>query len=162
MIRLCIDKDLDAMLRIINDSAAAYKGHIPDDCYHQPYMSRDELSSEIASGIVFCGYEHQGHLVAIMGIQDKGPVVLIRHAYTRTDRRRQGLGSRLLTYLLDQTDKPVLVGTWRDATWAIQFYQKHGFQLASDELKDTLLEKYWSIPERQVETSVVLVDDKYE
>jgi GNAT superfamily N-acetyltransferase len=162
VIRLCIDKDLDAMLHIINDSAGAYKGHIPDDCYHQPYMSRHELLSEIAAGVVFYGYEHQGHLVAIMGIQDKGPVVLIRHAYTRTDRRRQGLGSRLLTYLLDQTDKPVLVGTWRDATWAIQFYQKHGFQLASDELKDTLLEKYWSIPERQVETSVVLMSGTYQ
>ena len=150
------------MVEIINDSARAYKGHIPQDCYHQPYMPEDELLSEIADGVTFYGYQDDVRLVAVMGIQDKGPVVLIRHAYTRTEKRGRGIGSRLLDHLLEMTTKPVLVGTWRDAKWAIRFYQKHGFRLVGKEQKDALLRRFWSISQRQVETSVVLVDEKYE
>jgi GNAT superfamily N-acetyltransferase len=161
LIRLCSPGDIDAVYQIINDSARAYEGHIPDDRYHQPYMPRDELLSEIADGVVFYGYEEDGSLLTVMGIQDKGAVTLIRHAYTRTERQGEGIGSQLLEHLLKTTIKPVLIGTWRDATWAVMFYQKHGFQLVSDEEKDRLLREYWSIPPRQVETSVVLADERY-
>lgn len=161
MIRLCGQKDIGAMCGIINDSARAYKGHIPEDCYHQPYMPKDRLLAEIADGVVFYGYEDDGLLVAIMGIQDRGPVILIRHAYTRTEKRGEGIGTKLLRYLLGMTAKPVLIGTWRDAAWAIGFYQKHGFTLVSQEQKDRLLREYWSIPQRQTETSVVLADEAY-
>jgi GNAT superfamily N-acetyltransferase len=161
MIRVCHQNDLDTMHEIINDSARAYKGHIPDACYHEPYMPKDEILAEIADGVVFYGYEDDGELVAVMGFQDKGPVVLIRHAYTRTERRGRGIGSRLLEHLLGMTAKPVLVGTWRDAEWAIRFYEKHGFKLVNKEQKNWLLREYWSIPQRQVEPSVVLVDEQY-
>jgi GNAT superfamily N-acetyltransferase len=161
VIRRCNMMDIDIIHDIINDGASAYKGHIPEDCYHEPYMPRDEFLSEIADGVVFYGYEEDGLLVAVMGIQDKGPVILIRHAYTRTGKRRKGLGSRLLEHLLEMTTKPVLIGTWRDASWAVRFYEKHGFQLASEEQKDSLLRKYWSIPHRQVEASVVLFDRNF-
>ena len=161
MIRSCHQNDIDRIYEIINDSARAYKGHIPEDRYHEPYMPRDELLSEIADGVVFYGYEEDGLVVAVMGIQDKGPVILIRHAYTSTEVRGQGIGSRLLEFLLGMTDKPVLIGTWRDAKWAIRFYEKHGFWLVGDEEKNRLLRRYWSIPERQVETSVVLADGRY-
>ena len=162
MIRLCNQRDIDTIHEIINDSARAYEGHIPDDCYHQPYMPQDELLSEIADGVVFYGYEEDGSLVAVMGIQDRGPVTLIRHAYTRPERRGEGIGSKLLEHLLGITTKPVMIGTWRGATWAVMFYQKHGFKLAGEEDKDRLLREYWSIPPRQVETSVVLVDERYQ
>ena len=161
MIRLCTHKDVGTMVEIINDSARAYKGHIPEDCYHQPYMPEDELLSEIADGVTFHGYQEGGLLVAVMGIQDKGPVVLVRHAYTRTEKQGQGIGSRLLGHLLALATKPVLVGTWRDAEWAIRFYQKHGFRLVDTKRKDALLKQYWSISQRQIETSVVLVDKAY-
>ena len=162
MIRLCNEKDVGAMVEIINESARAYQAHIPKDCYHQPYMPKDELLSEIADGVTFYGYQDDDLLVAVMGIQDKGPVVLIRHAYTRTEQQGRGIGSRLLGHLLEMTKKPVLVGSWREATWAIRFYQKHGFRLVSPEEKDALLRAYWTISQRQVETSVVLVDAKYD
>jgi GNAT superfamily N-acetyltransferase len=161
VIRLCEQKDIDRMYEIINDSARAYKGHIPADRYHEPYMPRDELLSEIADGVVFYGYEEDGLLEAVMGIQDKGPVILIRHAYTSTEKRGRGIGSGLLAYLRGMTTKPVLIGTWRDAEWAIRFYQKYGFRVVSEEEKDRLLRRYWSIPERQVVTSVVLADERY-
>jgi GNAT superfamily N-acetyltransferase len=125
-------------------------------------MPRDKLLSEIADGVVFYGYEDEGLLVAVMGIQDKGPVILIRHAYTSTEVRGRGIGSSLIAFLLGMTAKPVLIGTWRDAEWAIRFYQKHGFKLVSGEQKDRLLRQYWSIPERQVVTSLVLADEKYQ
>jgi GNAT superfamily N-acetyltransferase len=157
MIRQCNQQDVSTIHEIINDSARAYRGHIPEDCYHEPYMPEDELQSEIADGVVFYGYEDNGPLVGVMGIQDKGPVVLIRHAYTRTAERGKGVGSKLLEHLLEMTTKPVLVGTWRDTEWAVRFYQRHGFELASPDHKDRLLGEYWSIPQRQVQTSVVLV-----
>jgi N-acetylglutamate synthase-like GNAT family acetyltransferase len=112
--------------------------------------------------VVFYGYEDEGLLVAVMGLQDKGPVILIRHAYTITEKRGRGIGSSLLEHLLGMTAKPILIGTWRDAEWAIRFYEKHGFQLVSEEQKDRLLREYWSIPERQIETSVVLIDEQYQ
>jgi GNAT superfamily N-acetyltransferase len=166
MIRRCTDNDIDAIYAIINDSARAYEGHIPGDCYHWPYMPMDELLAEIAAGVEFWGLEQEDtmglpRLVAVMGIQDRGPVMLIRHAYTRSELRGKGLGSELLVQLLGMAYKPVLIGTWRDATWAIRFYQKHGFRLVRPEEKDRLLRRFWTISERQVETSVVLADDRY-
>ena len=160
MIRLCSHRDIDTIYDIINDSARAYEGHIPDDCYHQPYMPQDELRSEIADGVVFYGYEEDGSLVGVMGIQDRGPVTLVRHAYTRTERCGEGIGSKLLEHLLGITTKPVMIGTWRGATRAVMFYLKPGFRLASVEDKDRLLREYWPTPHRQVETSVVLVDER--
>jgi GNAT superfamily N-acetyltransferase len=162
VIRQCQQQDVDAITEIINDSARAYKGHIPDDRYHEPYMPVDQLLAEIADGVVFYGFEDDGRLVAVMGFQDKGPVTLIRHAYTRTEERGRGIGSSLLAHLLGMITKPVLIGTWRDAEWAIRFYEKHGFRLVSREEKERLLREYWSIPERQVETSVVLASERYQ
>lgn len=125
-------------------------------------MSRDELRREIDDGVVFWGYEEDGELVGIMGIQHVQDVTLIRHAYVRTEKRNKGIGSKLLFHLRRLTDRPALVGTWEDAVWAIRFYEKHGFRLVSPEEKDRLLRKYWSIPERQIETSVVLADKRWE
>ena len=160
-IRPCRRDEIDAMLEIINGSARAYQGHIPADRYHEPYMPKTELEAEIANGVVFHGLERDGALLGVMGIQDKGPVVLIRHAYTRSESRGQGVGSALMSHLRELSAKPFLVGTWRAATWAIAFYEKHGFRLVSDGEKDKLLRRFWNIPERQVDTSVVLVDSRY-
>ncbi|MGD9302257.1 MAG: GNAT family N-acetyltransferase, partial [Desulfobacterales bacterium] len=153
MIRMCKQSDIDTIFTIINDAALAYKGIIPDDRWHEPYMSAKEIRHAIIDGVVFWGLEAEGNLAGVMGIQDKGDVALIRHAYVLTRARRQGLGDKLLRHLAGQTDKPILVGTWKDASWAIAFYRKNGFHLVSDEDKDRLLRKYWSIPERQIETS---------
>ncbi len=161
MIRKCTAADFDAIYAIINDAAQAYKGVIPPDRWHEPYMSRQELSDEMAAGVVFWGYEEAGELVGVMGIQDKGEVTLIRHAYVRTDRRRRGIGTRLLEHLETITDTPILIGTWADATWAIRFYEKNGYTLLPANLKNELLQTYWFIPERQVETSVVLADARW-
>ncbi|GAA0392400.1 hypothetical protein GCM10008933_24080 [Paenibacillus motobuensis] len=156
MIRLCRDEDIERMHRIINDAASAYRGIIPDDRYHEPYMELNELKSEIQAGVVFWGYEHQDELIGVMGIQDKGDVSLIRHAYVLTKLRQKGIGSQLLAHLIELTDKPILIGTWEAAEWAIRFYKKSGFELVTSEEKQRLLKKYWDIPERQIETSVVL------
>jgi N-acetylglutamate synthase-like GNAT family acetyltransferase len=168
MIRPCTPDDFDAIYAIINDAAQAYRGVIPADCYHDPYMSQEHLRGEIDAGVVFWGYEDagetpapQGELIGVMGIQDVQDVTLFRHAYVRTDRRQRGLGSRLLGYLYAKAARPVLVGTWADATWAIHFYQKHGFHLVTPAEKDRLLKRYWSIPDRQVEASVVLADARW-
>lgn len=158
MIRKCNDSDIRAMFEIINDAAVAYKGVIPDDRWHEPYMSDEEIRHAIKDGVVFWGLEQEGGLAGVMGIQDKGDVALIRHAYVLTRMRRRGIGEKLLRYLAGQTAKPILVGTWKDASWAVAFYRKNGFHLVSDEEKDRLLRKYWSIPERQIETSVVLTN----
>lgn len=146
------------MHEIINDSAQAYRGVIPADRWHEPYMSKEELAHEIRDGIVFWGYEKDGNLIGVMGIQEVGDVTLIRHAYVATRERGKGIGSMLLSELVTKTDRPLLIGTWADAVWAIRFYEKHGFRLVSNEEKDRLLKKYWKIPARQVETSVVLAD----
>lgn len=156
MIRLCGRQDEDTMYRIINDAAKAYQGVIPADRYHEPYMSREELGQEIKNGVVFWGIEEDGELVGVMGIQDKGEVALIRHAYVRTARRQGGIGSSLLKHITSLTEKPVLIGTWEAASWAISFYVKNGFTLVTANEKKMLLQKYWDIPERQIETSVVL------
>jgi GNAT superfamily N-acetyltransferase len=161
MIRLCLPDDFDAIYDIVNDAAAAYKGVIPADRWKEPYMPREELRHEIDSGVVFWGYEEYSDLSGIMGIQDVLDVTLIRHAYVRADRQNQGIGGRLLVELRQKTTRPTLVGTWAAAAWAIRFYQRHGFQLVAPAEKNYLLQKYWSIPERQVETSVVLADRKW-
>ena len=145
------------ILEIINDAAMAYKGVIPDDRWHEPYMSMTELRQQIRDGVVFHGYVVNGLTVGVMGIQDKGEVNLIRHAYVRSACRKLGIGGKLLEHLTAASTKPLLVGTWGQAIWAISFYQKHGFKLVEDgNRKNDLLRRYWSIPERQVETSVVL------
>ena len=158
MIRQCNKDDFEAIYAIINDAAMAYEGIIPADRWKTPYMPREELRHEIASGVIFWGYEEGGSLIGVMGIQDVQDVTLIRHAYVRTARRNQGIGGMLLKKLLLKTDRPILIGTWADAVWAIRFYEKHGFRLVTPQEKDMLLNRYWSIPERQVETSVVLAD----
>ena len=158
MIRNCTESDIKTIFEIINDSATAYKGVIPDDRWHEPYMPEKEVRHEIEDGVVFWGFEKDGDLLGVMGIQDKGQVALIRHAYVRTRSRNQGIGENLLLYLENLTDKPILIGTWKAALWAISFYEKHGYTLVSDTEKTRLLQKYWSIPERQIETSVVLAN----
>jgi len=161
VIRACTPTDFDDMFDIINDAAQAYRGIIPEDRWHEPYMPKSELQHEIDDGVVFWGYEDSGMLIGVMGIQDKGDVDLIRHAYVRTNRRKQGVGTTLLHYLESRSVKPLLIGTWTDAVWAVRFYQKNGYRLLEKDEKNRLLRKYWSIPERQVETSVVLADRKY-
>jgi GNAT superfamily N-acetyltransferase len=160
MIRECTESDIEAVFEIINDAAVAYKGVIPDDRWHEPYMPVEELRQAIDDGVVFWGYEHEGRLAGVMGIQDKTDVALIRHAYVYARLRRQGIGQKLLRHLEGLTDKPILVGTWKAAEWAIAFYRKNGYSQVSDEEKDRLLRRYWSIPERQIQTSVVLANQK--
>lgn len=160
MIRKCLDGEFETIYEIINDSAQAYKGIIPMDCWKDPYMSKGELQREINEGVGFWGYEKEGELVGVMGIQHVQNVILIRHAYILTVRQNQGIGGKLLSYLLTQTDRPFLVGTWADATWATHFYEKYGFELVTAKDKDRLLKKYWSVPDRQIRSSVVLVDKR--
>lgn len=162
MIRRCSGDDLDAVFTIINDAAQAYRGVIPEDCWHEPYMGRDELVSEIADGVVFWGLEREGALVGVMGIQDKGDVALIRHAYVRTSERRSGMGGKLLEHLERNTAKPILIGTWAAAGWAIRFYEKHGYRMVPPREKDRLLARYWRVPPRQVDTSVVLASPRWQ
>ena len=158
LIREVRPDETDVMYEIINDAAVAYRGVIPKDRYHEPYMPMKELASEMEDGVHFTGCEVDGELVGVMGVQDRGDVTLIRHAYVRTVLRGGGIGSLLLTTLLDEIDMPVLIGTWADADWAIRFYEKHGFEVVTPEEKERLLRTYWRIPDRQVETSVVLAD----
>lgn len=160
-IRRCVDADLPAMFAIINDAAQAYRGVIPADRWHEPYMPESELRGEIAAGVAFWGAERDGRLIGVMGLQDVQDVALIRHAYVASAARRGGIGGELLQHLIAQTDRPVLVGTWAAATWAIRFYERHGFTVTGPEEKARLLRAYWSIPDRQVETSVVLVDARW-
>jgi N-acetylglutamate synthase-like GNAT family acetyltransferase len=156
MIRLCNEEDFEDIWTIVNDGAAAYKGIIPADRWSEPYMTKEKLRHEIQDGVIFWGADEDGSLQAVMGVQDVLDVTLIRHAYVRTNKRRSGLGGRLLLHLQARTPRRVLIGTWADATWAIEFYQKHGFRLVPARDKDQLLQRYWKIPARQVETSVVL------
>jgi N-acetylglutamate synthase-like GNAT family acetyltransferase len=161
MIRLASEQEFETIYEIINDAAMAYKGIIPTDRWHEPYMSQAELAEQIVDGVQFYGYCEDDRMVGVMGIQDKGEVVLIRHAYVRTEKRNRGIGGILLKYLCDKTVKPILIGAWQDAVWAVRFYEKNGFALVASEDKDALLQKYWKIPSRQVETSVVLADGKW-
>ena len=161
MIRPCNTRDFETMYSIINDAAEAYHGVIPEDCWHVPYMSKDELRHEIDQGVVFWGYEEDGQLIGIMGIQDVKDITLIRHAYVRTAKRNQGIGGKLLSELYRKLIRPALVGTWADAVWAIHFYEKHGFRRVTPRKKTQLLKTYWSIPDRQIQTSVVLADRRW-
>jgi len=154
---LCTSIDLDPMVEVINDGASAYRGVIPDDRWHEPYMPREELEREIAAGVVFAGaFDDEGRLLAVMGLQDVKDVALIRHAYTRTNAQGRGIGSALLEHLLARTSRPVLIGTWTAATWAIRFYERHGFRVVDEAEKVRLLRTYWTVPDRQIEESVVL------
>lgn len=161
MIRLCRESDFETIWQIINDAAQAYKGVIPLDRWHELYMPMEELQYEIENGVEFWGFDSGDGLIGIMGIQDKGEVNLIRHAYVKTVHRRQGIGAQLLQFLESRTDKPILIGTWADARWAVSFYQKHGYRLLDTPEKNALLRKFWSIPDRQIETSVVLANAKW-
>lgn len=161
MIRKGTDDDFEEIFNIINDAAIAYKGVIPPDRWHEPYMSKKELQEQIGDGVRFSCYVDNNEIIGVMGIQDKADVILIRHAYVRTKQRKKGIGTILLQELIKDAKKPILIGTWKAADWAISFYEKHGFRLVEEEKKNPLLKKYWAIPDRQVETSVVLVDGKY-
>jgi GNAT superfamily N-acetyltransferase len=157
MICSLLPSDFDAILKVTNDAAQAYKGVIPDDRWKEPYMSAEELRGEIEAGVRFFGWLEGEHLLGITGIQSLKDTTLIRHAYVLPGYQRQGIGTKLLEYLIGLAETPeILVGTWADATWAIRFYEKDGFKLVSPREKDRLLRTYWNIPERQVETSVVL------
>ncbi|HTZ57367.1 MAG TPA: GNAT family N-acetyltransferase [Acidobacteriaceae bacterium] len=158
MIRRCSEQDFEPIWNIINDGAEAYRGTIPEDRFTTPYMSKEKLRHEIADGVMFWGYQDDAALTGVMGLQHVDDVTLIRHAYVRTENQKQGIGSKLLFHLRQLTSEPVLIGTWADAIWAIRFYESHGFRLVSVADKSRLLEKYWKIPQRQVETSVVLAD----
>ena len=160
-IRPLKDDEIDRTLEIINQAALAYKGVIPSDCWQEPYMPKAELRSEIAAGVNFWGCETEGGLVGVMGRQDLEDVTLIRHAYVAPTSQRQGVGARLLAHLLQEIPGPILVGTWAAAWWAIRFYEKHGFRLVTQTEKYRLLNTYWSISPRQMETSVVLGTPKW-
>ena len=161
MIRRCDERDFELIWTIINDGAQAYKGTIPADRWTEPYMSKNELRHEIDDGVAFWGYEESGKLVAVMGLQQVRDVTLIRHAYVASISQKRGIGACLLSHLRKLTPGPVLIGTWSDAVWAIRFYEKHGFRIVPQPWKDLLLKRYWGIPERQIETSVVLADAKW-
>lgn len=161
MIRPCNENDFQSLYDIINDAAQAYKGVIPEDRWHEPYMAAHALRREIRAGVAFHGYERDGLLAGVMGIQPVRDVTLIRHAYVRTHLRRAGIGGALLARLLPLAASPVLIGTWAAADWAVHFYEKHGFTLVSPGEKSRLLKTYWDIPERQVETSVVLAQSAH-
>ena len=160
-IRPSEDADLEQMLAVVNEAAQAYRGVIPADRWHQPYMPREELASEIARGVVFWVAEEEGRLVGVMGIQDKGAVALVRHAYVAPTTQRKGVGTTLLRHVERLAHKPLLIGTWADASWAIEFYRRNGFTVVPEGTKERLLRTFWSIPERQIETSVVLADRRW-
>ena len=156
MIRRCSDGDVAVIESIVNEAAQRYRGAIPDDCFHEPYMSRAELESEIGAGVEFWGWHERGELIGVMGVQKVLDATLIRHAYVRTAHQGRGIGGALLTSLKQRVTGRLLIGTWAAAEWAIRFYQGHGFRLVSQAEKNRLLDTYWTIPERQRDTSVVL------
>lgn len=157
-VRPCRDEERTTILRIVNAAAEAYRGVVPADRWREPYMPAHELEHEIAAGVVFWGYEGDGDLVGLMGIQHVRDVDLIRHAYVLPGSQRRGVGAALLEHLQGLSTRRMLVGTWAAADWAIRFYRRHGFELVSQEHKTALLQAYWTIPERQIETSVVLAN----
>jgi N-acetylglutamate synthase-like GNAT family acetyltransferase len=161
MIRRSSEADHETILAIVNDAAQAYRGVIPADRWHDPYMPADELAREIAAGVAFWVAEEDGRVSGVMGIQDKGDVALVRHAYVASNLQKKGVGTTLLRHVEGLTSKPILIGTWASASWAIDFYRRNGYTVVSDQDKDRLLQAYWSIPARQVETSVVLADRRW-
>jgi GNAT superfamily N-acetyltransferase len=160
-IRRCKEEKFNAIWEIVNDGSQAYRGVIPADRFTEPYMSQEELQRQIDEGVTFWGYEDGGQLLGVMGIQKAADVTPIRHAYVRSGDQKRGIGGALLAHLRALTADPVLIGTWRDASWAICFYERHGFSLVTDEQKDRLLRTYWNVPQRQIETSVVLADNRW-
>ena len=158
-LRPCAVGEAEAIGEIINTAAEAYRGVIPADQWSEPYMPPDKLAGEMAAGVVFWGAELGGRLAGVMGVQRSGDVDLIRHAYVRPEQQGAGIGAALLAHLVETAERPVLVGTWADAAWAIRFYERHGFRLALDARKRELLRRYWTVPERQMEVSVVLARD---
>ncbi|MEP6620786.1 MAG: GNAT family N-acetyltransferase [bacterium] len=160
IIRACGEADHAVIHHIINGAAEAYRGVIPPDCWHEPYMSLADVRRDIAAGVAFWGRESDGMLMGIMGMQRVDDVDLIRHAYVRPEHQRSGTGAALMAHLHLQTSRPMLVGTWAAANWAIRFYQRHGFELVAADETPALLRRYWSVPDRQVETSVVLRRDQ--
>jgi GNAT superfamily N-acetyltransferase len=161
-IRICRAREHPIILEIVNAAANAYRGVIPDDCWHEPYMPLSELEAEVEAGVTFWGYEIDDVLVGVMGIQLVRDVDLIRHAYVCPPHQRRGVGAGLLGHLRILSSRRMLVGTWAAATWAIRFYQRHGFELVPDEQKTPLLETYWTVPKRQIEASVVLANPPLE
>ena len=155
-IRRCADAEREAIFAIVNAAAGAYRGVIPADRWHEPYMPMAELEAEIEAGVEFWGYEEDGELLGIMGIQRLGEVDLIRHAYVLPEQQGSGVGSELLDHIVAQSTGQMLVGTWAAAEWAIRFYRRHGFEPVGRARSAQLLDAYWTIPERQVATSVVL------
>jgi GNAT superfamily N-acetyltransferase len=162
VIRRCTAADMEAIEAIINEAAVAYKGVIPADCWHEPYMSASSLLRDVDAGVHFSGWDEPGALVGIMGLQQVRDVTLIRHAYVRREYQGRGIGSALLTTLVAQVSGPLLVGTWAAADWAIRLYQRHGFSLVSTTEKNRLLEAYWDISLRQTSASVVLARESSE
>jgi GNAT superfamily N-acetyltransferase len=159
-IRLCRDEERATILAIVNAAAEAYRGVIPADCWREPYMPLFELDDEIDAEVAFWGYEADSVLVGVMGIQPVRDVELIRHAYVLPQMQGRGIGTLLLNHLQRQSAQRMLVGTWSAADWAIRFYRRHGFELVSPERAPALLKSYWTIPERQIETSVVLANPR--
>ena len=160
VVRACREDDFSRIHFIINDAATAYRGVIPDDRWHEPYMPEEALRAEIAAGVRFLGCcSPPDTLLGVMGAQSVRDVTLIRHAYVLSARRRTGVGSALVAALMSSTQRPVLVGTWKAASWAVAFYQRHGFRRVDDTA--SLLRRYWRIPERQIATSVVLADRRW-
>ena len=158
IIRPCRDDDRTAILSIINAAAEAYRGVIPADRWHEPYMPRKELNSEIAAGVLFWGYEEDDSLAGVMGIQSVRDVDLIRHAYVLPSSQRRGIGGVLLRHLQQSSTRRILIGAWEAADWAIRFYMRHGFELVAPARKTVLLKTYWDVPDRQIEVSVVLAN----
>lgn len=161
MIRALGSSDIPTILAVINAAAVVYKGTIPADCWHEPYMSQDELRRELAVGISFFGIDESGGIAGVMGVQPVRDVTLVRHAYVRPERQKHGIGSALLAHLTAGTDRPVLIGTWAAARWAIRFYEGRGFKMVDNAEKTRLLKSYWTVPDRQIETSVVLADQRW-
>ena len=160
-IRPCGADERDEILAIVNAAAEAYRGVIPEDRWHEPYMPGEELDAEIAAGVEFWGYEEDGKLLGVMGIQQVRDVDLIRHAYVVPETQGRGIGGALLGHLLARAERPILVGTWAAAEWAIRFYERHGFEYVGRERTAELLREYWDIPERQIDTSVVLAQTRH-
>jgi GNAT superfamily N-acetyltransferase len=160
-IQVCGSDDFDAISETINAAAQAYRGVIPADRWTDPYMASDDLRREVAEGVVFWGCFEAQRLVGAMGLQHVEDVTLIRHAYVRPERQREGIAGALLARLRLLAQGPLLVGTWQAAKWAIDFYEHHGFSIVSEENKNRLLRRYWSVPERQIEESVVLADESW-